>query len=189
LRGDARSRILPVRFLTQPPCRHIPPTLVVLLDDGDLKIEKYQELHSEYTKVAYNKYAIDPDGVAEVAAGIEKELKEAEVPGFDEEMCPTFEELVHDAAELDADLRMCRAWYQVFMYNPAETLLGDTGAWPRFDMEFSPETWMEEIEEGDSPRVVLVVSPALVKRGNSSGRAYDKVEVIANRQVLCGGPS
>jgi hypothetical protein len=154
-----------------------------------VEVEKHQELRSEYTKVAYNKYGIDQNGVEEIAAGLKKQLKDAESPDFDEEMCTSFEELIRDAAELDADLRMCRAWYQLFMYNPAETLLGDTGNWTRYGMEFRPEAWMEVIEGREFGTVAVIVSPALIKKGNSSGREYDKAEVIANRQVICQGPS
>ena len=143
------------------------------------------ELRSEYTKMAYKSYGINPDGVAEVAASLEIDLKAVQIADFDEELCPTFEELIQDAAQLDVDFRMCRARYKIFMCNEEETLLGDSGDWPRYGMKFDSEEYMEEIEETGVSVVALIVAPALVKEGNSSGRNYDKVCVVANRQVIC----
>jgi hypothetical protein len=155
--------------------------------------DEYHQWLSAHTTKAYKKYGIDPYGVRDVAAKIRDQLQDAEVPHFDEEMCTSFEDLIRDAAELDVDLRMCRAWFLIFMYNEDETRFGDTGSWNRHGMEFRPSDWMEEVEmeevgETSSSPVALVVSPALIKRGNSSGSNYDQGLTIANRAVLrCKG--
>jgi hypothetical protein len=158
-----------------------------LVREGRRDRRDYQAWLADHAKTMYEKHGIDPDGIGDVAASIRDQLAAAQTVGFDEEMCPSFEELVEEAAGLDADLKMCRAWFQIFMYDEEETLLGVKGNWARHGMNIQTEDFMEEVEETGSRQVALVVSPTLIKRGNSSGEDYDRHQVIENRQVLCGG--
>lgn len=53
--------------------------------------------------------------------------------------------------------------------------------------EFSSE-WMEYGEECDALKVDLMISPALVKCGNSKGQNYDQYLVLAKSCVCCLKP-
>jgi hypothetical protein len=159
-----------------------------------MSVREHQDMRARHADLMFRAYGIDHDSVAEISREIEARLFDGQCSSLDEngndDSCPSLDEVMVDAAELDARLRICRPWYQVFMYDPRETLLRRTeeaGGWSTFGMVYD-EALMVDMEGRPLPSVALVVSPALVKRGNAKGDGYDKVLVLARRQVLCCGP-
>jgi len=173
-----------------------------LLEEGSMSVQEHQDMRARHTGLMYRAYGIDHDSVAEISKEIEGRLFEGQRSDLERnghgngngngsvDACPSMNEVIFEAAELDARLRMCRPWYQIFMYDPRETLLRpveEDCEWSTFGMGYEGRL-MADMEGQPLPSVALVVSPALVKRGNAKGEGYEEVLVLAPRQVLCRGP-
>jgi hypothetical protein len=128
--------------------------------------------------------------IAEVAQDIEDTLLPFQSPDADPEACSSFEDLVREAAILDADMAKCRAWYQISMYDLDQNEAGkapekreDDSGLGTFDLDFDEETMQGVLNRrGDS--VLLVVSPMLVKWGDLDGKNFDVSKVLARKGVI-----
>lgn len=88
-------------------------------------------------------------------------------------------DFVQDAIQLDSDLSQQRASW--FCECP-----GDSRHGIEFN-DFSMKSVNNNFEEG-STRVSLIVAPALMKAGNSSGNHYDAEELMVESSVYLGSP-
>jgi len=136
---------------------------------------------------------LNTERIAKVAREIEERLLPFQSPGFDAEACPPFADLVRDAAQLDADMAKCRAWYQISMYEfDEDDGTGKTweererdGELRTFGMDFNGEA-MQDVTNKGGQTVLLVVSPMLVKWGDIDGKNFDVSRVLALKGVITG---
>lgn len=129
--------------------------------------------------------------ITKVAREMEESLLPFQTPGVDVEACPPFEDLVFEAAQLDADMAKCRAWYEISMYDfDRDDGTGRTweekerdGDLQMFHFDFDDKT-MQDAMGSKGDKVLLVVSPMLVKWGDLDGKNFDASRVLARRAVI-----
>lgn len=136
------------------------------------------------------KMSIDKDRISRVAGDIEAELAPFQGSPFEpnNSFSHSFEGLVNDAVELDVDMAQCRAWYQVCMgEQEIKEGHGEEGRRSRpSGLEFSAETMENAIDRRTkSGMVALMVTPLLVKWGDTDWNNFDARKILARRQVVC----
>jgi hypothetical protein len=150
--------------------------------------KEYYNWEATTASTLYRINGIENGRARRLADRIEKTLRPYETKARSADNCPTFTSVVEAAAKLDAELCQCRAKYVVFMYERAET---------NWFTPPSPSRWgypvdangMENALGGpfSSERrmvVDLVVSPCLVKYGDSAGEGYEMGRWISKMQVV-----
>ena len=99
-------------------------------------------------------------------------------------------DIVMEAIRLDADLCQQQAWW--YCHYPEVHSEAKRESAAREEVPFSAE-WMKLLPNADpDPKAThaqLLISPALVKAGNSRGDEYDRHEPRYQSIVLCGRPA
>ncbi|KAI1386330.1 uncharacterized protein F4822DRAFT_444744 [Hypoxylon trugodes] len=141
--------------------------------------------HSSLPTVEYARCRMD-----DLTLELENMLRPYQNSGYDMDARPHTGEIIGGAIEIDICLRQSRAEYLVFMYHPIEAHdFSRVSEVDTYGFEFN-DLHMEREDGGrstgaNSPRVHLVVSPVVLKRGNAEGDRYDQQTVISKRGVLC----
>ncbi|KAH8202587.1 hypothetical protein TruAng_003298 [Truncatella angustata] len=137
------------------------------------------------TATLFSMYA-DPTEVSgyaqELVGHIEKDLKYL-LNNWDTGLRKHMANLVGEAIQFDADLCQQRAWW--FCEYP-----GVTDRRNRYDIPFQSVSMKEansKFDEADA-HATLMISPALMKAGNSTGDNYDNVQVVVESSVHRGKP-
>jgi hypothetical protein len=87
-------------------------------------------------------------------------------------------EIVIAAIQLDAELSQQRAWWYCHYPN--------TDQQNRYEIPFDPAAMKVPSHLEDAPNVAFMISPALVKAGDSRGENYSSCVVIQRSEVVCG---
>jgi hypothetical protein len=96
------------------------------------------------------------------------------------------QKIIMDAIRLDADLSQQQAWW--YCEYPGVRREPEP---QRYDILFMPQS-MKAAQNGEcsmqATHAILMISPALMKAGNSRGEEYDRGQVVAESVVICGRP-
>jgi|GEM_PF-5589386 len=133
-------------------------------------------------------YDLNRERLLGIAGSLEDSLRPYESDAFAEGRCDSMQKLVEQAACLDADLAQSRASFRIFMRSPDE--MKPRATRPKgqllYGFDYKAE-WMEDDQSRAAKRglVELILSPTVLKFGDSDGRNYEHYLVMLRARVVC----
>ncbi|KAK1752573.1 hypothetical protein QBC47DRAFT_388887 [Echria macrotheca] len=171
--------------------------LQALRDDcavaGRIPRVEYQKFRALMNRILSPKQGTERDRFSCLAAEIQTELspfqKDPAQP--DNLFSHKFERLINAAVDMDVDMAQCRSWYQVSMGNVRTR--DESGQEPgrpgtcsgvEFDMELMENAIDRRTKRG---KVILFVTPLMVKWGDTDGNNFNDRKVLARQRVIVSG--
>jgi len=139
--------------------------------------------------MVFSKYGLDSGRVDSIAERLETTLRAYQSESFVEGDCTSLRELVGKAAYLDAELSRSRACYWIYMHQPDEMSAkqDQPKSRPKHGFPFNSD-YMADDSTSRAKRglVNLVISPVVLKVGDSRGENYHAGLVLLPARVICG---
>lgn len=164
------------------------------IEESNMTNKDYFEWEATTASIFYGVNGIDTTRARRLAHQLDQTLRPYETKRSSSEHCPKLQDIVEEAAQIDAELCQCRAKYVVWMYHPSETTWFAEPSRHRWGFVPKPATMENALgggcaagDEDTSYRVDLVISPCLVKYGDSDGEKYESGRVISKSQVVLSG--
>jgi len=163
-----------------------------LLKADQISLEDFHQWRVQTASMMFSKYGLDSGRVDSIAERLESILRAYQSGSFFEGDCTSLRELVEKAAYLDAELSRSRACYWIYMHQPDEMSAkqDQPKSRPKYGFPFNSDYMADESTDSTSRAkrglVNLVISPTVLKVGDSRGENYDVGLVLLTARVICG---